>query len=85
MNCKPGDIARIVKPGHLQGRIIVVTEIDPVSSPDRPLWLYAPPELPAPDGTTYISIFDETLRPIRDDDPPEAEPLQVDRPEEVTA
>jgi hypothetical protein len=74
MNCRPGDLAVIVRPvgrlhfvtDHLLGKIVRVTKLfGPESDPD-PYWLYEGEPLPLPHGHIAIAIADKALRPLRD-------------------
>lgn len=82
MNCKPGDLAVIVRakanPEYL-GRIVRVIELYDADS-----WQTEP--LPVdPDGFVWSSIMDRALRPIRPDAGDDATLMWAGKPEQVTA
>ena len=64
MNCKPGDLARIVTAGPFQDQLIVVTEV--YFSPWGWIWDYEGPLKRLPNGDRQTGFFDHVLRPIRD-------------------
>lgn len=70
MNCKPGDLAVIVRmPGPktqcLVGRIIRVTTLAPDEG--EPAWAYEGPSLMETEWGVIGYVEDEFLRPIRPD------------------
>lgn len=90
MNCKPGDLARIVAAGIHQDKIIRLTTIDPQCVRDGlpPAWLYEPPLLPdpcEPDAFDMVSFFDHHLRPIRDPGEDARDEMLRPLPQEITA
>lgn len=85
MNCKPGDLAVIVrsKKGHL-GKLVHVLCID---REDRlgtwevkPLW-----NIKLPSGKKYFYIPDSQLKPIRPNDGQDETLTWAGKPEQVTA
>jgi hypothetical protein len=68
MNCKPGDLARVVHPGNNLGKIIRVTTLDPVPhSVHGHCWHYEGGPLMATEFNAPLSAYcDVWLRPIRD-------------------
>lgn len=82
MNCRPGDLAVIVRcqmhPPLIGTFVRVVRRV-----PDDYWYMDSP--LPKPDGGAWIFIHDSCLRPIRDNDG-EDEMLRIaGKPNEVTA
>lgn len=76
MNCKPGQMAMVVRgePKENLGRVVRVLER--VGNPFEllfgyVLWTYEG-ELSMPDGTRAEAVADDCLRPLRDDFEPEA-------------
>jgi hypothetical protein len=68
VNCKPGDLARIVYPDQLvRDRWVTVTELSPQSTPANPAWCYEGPLIIDPDIRIPLgALYDFWLRPIRD-------------------
>jgi hypothetical protein len=71
MNCKPGDLAAIVRemlpgtPCGLIGRHVTLTSLD-LNDAYEPSWNYDGPTLLTPYGFPAEVIPDRCLRPIRD-------------------
>ena len=70
LNCKVGDVARVVRPGPAYGYI--VTCLERFDGPWRdsdyePGWR-VDAKLPARDGSMFAFIGDYNLRPLRDND-----------------
>lgn len=94
MNCKPGDLAVIVNDPHCDqadlGRIVEVVAPDPQDFDEwecRPVG--GPPLAYAREGEESragcVSIPDEWLRPIRDQDGEDETLTWAGKPQEVTA
>lgn len=64
LNCRPGDLARVVTPGPFQDKIIRVTRVDQYFR-GRAIWGYEPPHFEFAIGV-QTGFFDDVLRPIRD-------------------
>jgi hypothetical protein len=79
MNCKPGDVARIIVPGPFEGRILVCIEISHTHSDGDSAWVVDPP----PPGFRYV--WDSALRPIRDQPGDDETLTWAPVPSEVTA
>ena len=85
MNCKPGDLAVIVrsKYGHA-GKLVLVTVADrggqPLTWEVEPLW-----NIPLKFRKEYFRCRDKNLRPIRDNDGPDETLAWAGKPNEVTA
>lgn len=83
MNCKQGDIARVIYDARLPGCCgVIVRCVEPERHPDVPFpaWLVEPPLLNGHD-----CIFDYLLRPIRDSDGEDETITWAGKPEAVTA
>ena len=93
MNCKPGDLAVIVRArvSANLGRIIRVTSFDPYSRfVDRPGvsggWRYEGAELISSEfGLRCLRVPDDVLRPIRDTDGDDESFSWAGKPQGVTA
>lgn len=80
MNCKPGDLAVIVNPQHVElrhfvGRLLVVKKLVGVDFYGDPVWSYKGARLKA-DGLICTAVSDKWLRPIRDQ-PGEDEMIRI--------
>ena len=64
LNCRPGDIARVVTRGPFQDKLIRVTCIIDFHR-GRVIWDYEPPHFECRGGR-QDGFFDDVLRPIRD-------------------
>lgn len=64
LNCRPGDIARVVTRGPFQDKLIRVTCVNGFYR-GRAIWDYEPPYFECLGGQQNW-FFDDVLRPIRD-------------------
>lgn len=82
MNCKPGDLARVVRASEHYGKIVRVLGlfIDPMKDDKLPAWVVDPTLF------GYVAVYDTSLRPIADpkDDEQDCRDILVDRPVSVT-
>jgi hypothetical protein len=88
MNCKPGDLAVIVKVGPLAKGLLgrFVTVLRPHKDSLGVYWDYEP-LLQTVDGYVVAAVEDECLRPIRDpgEDAVDEMVQKLGKPQEVTA
>ncbi|MGC4396010.1 hypothetical protein [Hydrogenophaga sp. T2] len=92
MNCKPGDLAVIVRASDRfehawVGRVIRVTHLSGVGLTGLPCWAYEGPRLHHRLFGDATAIADEVLRPLRDpgDDAVDEVLRRIGSPNEVTA
>lgn len=92
MNCKPGDLAMVVKAIDpedmvLLGKVIRVTSIDPDPRWAGTLWRYEGERLRDSLGVAIEAFLDHGLRPINNpgEDETDEMVLLVGKPEEVPA
>lgn len=64
MNCKPGDLARVVKiDSSNYGKIVRCVELFP--NGNAPAWV-VDPQLADDDDLIFVAVWDTNLRPIAD-------------------
>ena len=91
MNCRPGDLARVIddpaaRVVGIVDRIFKLTVLCGTTDyGNSPAWAYEGPMIESPFGTRFEGISDEILRPIRDPGDDAKDEMLRPLPHEVTA